>query len=238
MSPRAGLIVKPAAQLSVYSNFSLAYLPRAGDQLSSLSLTNQSLDPERFTNYEVGVKWDVVPTLALTIAAYRLYRSNVAIADPVDPTRSMLVDGQRTEGVEVEVSGNPTARWQMAGGYAWQDGRLTATQSASARAGATLAMLPTHSVSLWNKVDVTQRLAIGLGVVRRGDSFTSIDNTVLLPAFTRVDAGLFFDVTRKLRAQVNAENLFDTIYYPSAHNNTNITPGSPRALRLSLTTRF
>jgi catecholate siderophore receptor len=41
-----------------------------------------------------------------------------------------------------------------------------------------------------------------------------------------------------LRAQLNVENLLDRAYFASAHSNTNITPGSPRALRLGLTTRF
>ena len=43
---------------------------------------------------------------------------------------------------------------------------------------------------------------------------------------------------RALAAQVNLENLFDEGYYAFAHSNNNITPGSPRALRVSLTTRF
>ena len=60
-SPRAGLIFKPAANASLYASFSRAYLPRGGDQLTSLNLANQSLDPERFTNYEIGAKWDVNP---------------------------------------------------------------------------------------------------------------------------------------------------------------------------------
>jgi catecholate siderophore receptor len=37
---------------------------------------------------------------------------------------------------------------------------------------------------------------------------------------------------------VNVENLLDTAYYVNAHSNTNITPGSPRAVRFALTTRF
>ena len=41
-----------------------------------------------------------------------------------------------------------------------------------------------------------------------------------------------------LRAQVNIENLFDEDYYLNAHSNTNTTPGSPRAVRVALTTRF
>jgi catecholate siderophore receptor len=39
-------------------------------------------------------------------------------------------------------------------------------------------------------------------------------------------------------AQVNMENMLDAGYYAFSHNNNNITPGSPRALRVALTTRF
>jgi len=79
---------------------------------------------------------------------------------------------------------------------------------------------------------------VGLGLVHRGDVFTSADNLVVLPAFTRVDGGVFYDVSDRLLAQLNVENLFDARYYASAHSNTNITPGSPRAFRITLTTRF
>ena len=95
-----------------------------------------------------------------------------------------------------------------------------------------------NSISLWNKYDVTPRLADALGVLYRGDVFTSTDNLVVLPDWTRVDAALYYDVTPMLRAQVNIENLFDEHYYLNAHSNTNITPGSPRAVRIALTTRF
>jgi catecholate siderophore receptor len=68
--------------------------------------------------------------------------------------------------------------------------------------------------------------------------FASTDNTVVLPGFTRVDGAVFFDLTSKVRAQVNVENLFDERYYSSAHSNNNITPGAPRAVKVSLTSRF
>ena len=58
MSPRVGLVVKPVGRCRVYASYSLSFLPRAGEQLSSLSLTNQALDPEEFRNHEVGAKWD------------------------------------------------------------------------------------------------------------------------------------------------------------------------------------
>ncbi len=238
VAPRLGLIYTPIAPVSIYGSYSLSYLPRAGEQLTSLSLTNQALDPEKFRNYEVGVKWDVQPALAVTTALYRLDRGNVIVPDPADPTVSLLVDAQRTRGLEIGLDGRLTDAWSVAGGYAYQDGDITRSISASAQAGATLAQLPKHSLSLWNKYHLTPRLATALGVIYRGDSFAATDNTVVLPAWTRVDAAVFYQLTAALRAQVNVENLLGEAYYLNAHSNTNITPGSPRAVRVSLTTRF
>ena len=54
------------------------------------------MKPEQFTNYEVGVKWDVLPRLSLTTAAYRLDRTNTRATDPNDPTRIVQTGSQRT----------------------------------------------------------------------------------------------------------------------------------------------
>ena len=104
--------------------------------------------------------------------------------------------------------------------------------------GATLAQLPKHSLSLWNRYDFTPRIAAALGILSRSDVFTSTDNTVVLPSWTRIDAAFFYNLTSTVRAQVNVEILFDENYFLNAHSNTNITPGSPRAFRVALTTRF
>jgi catecholate siderophore receptor len=45
-------------------------------------------------------------------------------------------------------------------------------------------------------------------------------------------------VTRNIRAQAFVENLFNTRYYVTAHNNNNISPGSRRAVRVSLASGF
>jgi catecholate siderophore receptor len=48
----------------------------------------------------------------------------------------------------------------------------------------------------------------------------------------------YVSLTARMRMQVNVENLFDRRYYVNADNNTNISPGSPRAVRVALTARF
>jgi catecholate siderophore receptor len=238
VSPRVGLIYKPMLPLSIYGSYSLTYLPRAGEQLASLSLTNQALDPEEFRNYEVGAKWDVAPGFSFTAALYRLDRGNVIVADPIDPALSILVDAQRTKGLEIGLNGNITRAWSVAGGYAYQDGEITRTISAAAQVGASLAQLPKHSISLWNRYGFTPRVATAVGVLSRSDVFTSTDNLVILPNWTRIDAAFYYNLTSGVRAQINVENLFNEDYYLNAHSNTNITPGSPRAFRVALTTRF
>jgi catecholate siderophore receptor len=233
LSPRGGLIYKPAENVSLYASYSMTYVPRAGSQLASLAPTNAALDPEEFENFEVGAKWDLNPSLSLTAALFQLDRRNVAIPDPNDPTVSILVDGQRTEGLELGVSGRISESWSIQGGYAYQDGQLT-----DRAGGTTLAQLPKHVASMWNRYDITPAWGVGLGVVYQTEMFAASDNLEKLPEYTRVDAGVFYTPSERLRMQVNVENLLDERYYPNAHNNNNITPGSPPAVRATVTASF
>jgi catecholate siderophore receptor len=237
VSPRGGLIYKPAANLSLYASYSMTYVPRSGAQLSSLTPSTAAFDPEEFENIEVGAKWDVNPRLAVTAAAFQLDRRNMIIPDPNAPERSILVDGQRTEGVEIGISGKINDAWSIQGGYAWQDGYLKRSMG-DALAGLKLAQLPEHVVSLWNRYDFTQAWGVGLGVIHQDDMYAAADNLVTLPGFTRVDAGVFWTPGERLRVQLNVENLLDERYYPNAHNNNNITPGSPLAVRVGMTASF
>ena len=233
VSPRAGLIYKPVEDMSIYTSYSKTYIPRAGSQLASLNITNAALDPEEFENIELGAKWDVNPSLALTAAIFQLDRKNVVIPDPNDPTVSLLVDGQRTEGIELGVSGQVSEAWSIQGGYAYQDGQLTEQLG-----GTTLAQLPKNVFSLWNRYDFTPAWGVGLGVIYQTEMFAAVDNLVTLPEFTRVDMGLYYTPNERLSMQLNVENLLDERYYPNANSNNNITPGSPLAIRAGVTMQF
>jgi catecholate siderophore receptor len=230
VSPRVGLVYKPIEAVSVYGSYSRAFVPRAGDQLSSLTPDNKAFDPEKFTNLELGVKWDITPALSASAAVYQLDRTNVVVPDPADSTKSILIDGQRSKGVELGLTGNVTSHWSVMGGYAYQDATLTG--------GAIVAQVPKHSLSLWNRYDFTPEFGAGLGVVYRDSIFAATTNAVTLPSFTRVDAALFYALSKNYRLQLNVENLFDKKYYASANSDSNITPGSPRAVRVTLNANF
>jgi catecholate siderophore receptor len=237
VSPRAGVIFKPVVPVSIYWNYSISFLPSSGDQFSSLTTVTQQMKPEKFANYELGAKWDATRYFSLTTAIYRLDRTNTRSTDPNDPTRIVQTGSTRNLGYEIGLHGRITRAWSIAGGYAWQNSFISSATTSAVR-GAKAAQVPHNSFSLWNSYQVLRRLRLGLGLVHRSDMFAAVDNTVVVPSYTRADAALFFNVTELTRFQVNVENLFDTMYYINAHNNTNISPGSPRAVRAALIARF
>lgn len=235
VSPRAGLVFKPVSALSLYGSYGVSHLPSAGDQFSSLTATTRSLAPERFRNYEVGAKWDVLPQLMFTSALFRLDRTNSSAPDPLNTGVIVQTGAQRSTGAEFGLTGDVTSAWQIAGGFATQRAKITSTTSA-APAGRSVPLVPRHTFSLWNRYQVTSAAGAGLGIVRQASMFASIDNTVTLPAFTRVDGALFLTATPNVRLQLNMENLLNRRYYATSHGNNNILPGVPRSLKLSVTT--
>jgi catecholate siderophore receptor len=237
LSPRAGIVIKPVDAVSLYGRYSVSYLPSSGDRFASLTSITQQVEPERFDNCEVGTKWDSPLGLAMTAAVYRLDRTNTRSTAPNDPTRIIQTGAQRTNGFELGLTETVVRDWTVAGGYAYQDAYVRRATT-SAIAGATVGQVPHHTFSLWNTVQLHCRLSAGLGLIQRSDMFAAIDNTVVLPGYVRADAAAYFTINRQARLQVNVENLANTTYYVNADSNTNISPGSPRAIRLALITRF
>jgi catecholate siderophore receptor len=225
------------ASLSLYGSYSVSYLPSSGDQFSSLTTITQEVKPEKFNNYELGMKWDASNNVSVSTSVYRLDRTNTRSTDPNDPTGIVQTGSQRTNGYELGINGQITPSWSVAGGYAHQDAFVTSATTA-ARAGAQVAQVPHHMLSLWNKYQFNTRTGAALGVVYRSAMFATIDNTVTLPGFTELEGAAYVSLNRDLRLQLSVDNLLDTRYYANADSNTNISPGSPRSARIGIVARF
>ena len=191
------------------------------------------LRPERFDNYELGGKSEILDGLLATAAIYQLDRSNTGASDPLDPSHTVLTGKQRSRGIELGLERSVTSRWLISGGYSFQDAKII-TSTAAAPAGRRVPLVPRHSFSLWNRYDLTKRTGVGLGLITRSRSHASISNAVKLPGYARVDAALFYRLPRGLEAQLNVENLLGARYFPTASNDNNIAPGAPRSIKATL----
>lgn len=238
LSPRAAIIVKPIDSLSIYTAYSISYLPASGDQFSALTPGTLILQPQKFENTEVGVKWNIQPKLLFTAALYELNRTNVPIADPNNPGFFFPSGAHRIRGFETAVTGYVTPDWQTTFGYAYTDARIASDTSATIVAGNRVQLVPYNQFGWWNKYQIDPRWAASLGVIYFSDSFASSDDSVRLPGFWRFDAGLFAKIDETWSAQLNVENIFNQGYWATADGNNNISPGQGRTVRVLARAKF
>jgi catecholate siderophore receptor len=236
-SPRLGLIAKPSDDLSIYASYSRSYLPQSGDQFSGLTSVTADLKPERFDNYELGAKWEILDGLLATAAVYQLDRTNTRATDPNDSTRTVLTGAQRSRGIELGLERSVTSRWLVSAGYALQKAEINESTAAAPK-GRQAPLVPRHSFSLWNRYEFTPTIGAGFGVIARSKSYASISNAVKLPGYARVDAALFYRTPWGVETQVNVENLLGAHYFPTANADNNIAPGAPRTVKATVGYRF
>jgi catecholate siderophore receptor len=239
-SPRLGLIIKPVANLSIYTSYAKSFLPQSGDQFAALDINTATLASESFSNLEAGVKWDVARDLSFTASVYQLDRTNTRATDPL--TGFMVLTGKsRVKGFEAALAGQITPQWQASVGYAHQEGTILSdvlSGTTKIAAGRYLPQLPSDQITAWTRYDVTPKLGLGLGLIHQSRQFATISNNVTLPAFTRLDASVYYDVSKAFSIQLNVENLTDTGYYPSAHTDNNIGTGKPINAKLTARVKF
>ena len=123
-------------------------------------------------------------------------------------------------------------------GYAYTDARITSDTSLTIVAGNRVQLVPYNQFSLWNKYQFNPTWAAALGVIHFSDWFASSDDTVRLPGFWRVDAGLYAKIDEMWKVQLNVENIFNRGYWATADGNNNISPGQPRTFRVMAIAKF
>ncbi len=237
-SPQAAVIVKPIDSLSVYTAYSVSYLPASGDQFSALTNGTLILEPQKFENTEVGLKWNPNQKLLFSTAIYNLNRTNQPIADGNNPGFFFPSGSTLTRGFEASLTGYVTQAWQSSLAYAYTDAKITGATSATVVPGNRVQLVPYNQFAWWNKYQFTPMWSAAVGVIYFSDSFASSDDTVRLPGFVRFDAGIYANIDRNWRAQLTVENIFNTGYWASADGNNNISPGQGRTIRLQAAYRL
>ena len=76
ISPRAGLIYKPQENVSIYASYSESFLPRSGEQFADINGDKNQLDPDTYSNIELGLKWDISGRLNVSAAIFEIESSS------------------------------------------------------------------------------------------------------------------------------------------------------------------
>ncbi|MGJ7914792.1 TonB-dependent receptor [Massilia sp. LXY-6] len=245
-SPRAGLVYQPSTTQSYYAAFSKSFQPSAEN--FALAANNADIAPEQTTNRELGGKFDFLNgALSATASVFRLERTNIKSSDPVT-NRLLPIGVQRTDGLELTLAGQVTRDWQVWGGYAFLDARITASPALDNSdnvikrvpiQGKRATITPRHSANLWVTRSFGSQWRAGAGLNAVAQRFANPGNTVALPGYMTLDAMVGYQVAG-LELQLNVTNLLDRRYIVSGHGsspNLNL-PGAPRSAMLTARYNF
>ncbi|MEH2071693.1 MAG: TonB-dependent siderophore receptor [Nostoc sp.] len=233
-SPRVGIVYQPIEPISLYASYSRSFFPNSGT-----AFDGSVFQPERGTQYEVGVKADLNDRLSATLAFYHLTRSNILTEDPVNFGFSIQTGEQRSRGIEFSIGGEIQPGWNIIAGYAYTDAQIT--EDNTLPVGNLLANVPENAFNLWTSYEIQrgslQGFGLGVGFFFVGERQGDLDNSFQLPSYLRTDASIFYKRDR-LRAAINVRNLFNVDYFEAGGFGRQVFPGAPFTVQGTISWQF
>jgi outer membrane receptor for ferric coprogen and ferric-rhodotorulic acid len=237
--PYVGAIYDLNEDISAYVSYTEIFKPQ-----TNRDERGNTLDPRTGKNYEAGLKGEFFDKRLNASAAYFvIQQDNYPI-----PTGGMTpdggdayrgVDGVKTEGFELEVSGRLTPNWQLHGGFTHSTSRQDEIRVSTG--------IPANQFTLYStyKFDgALTGLTLGGGVRWMDKTWDTSTNPVYgsvqitAPSFVVVDAMASYKLTDNLSANLNIRNLLDEKYYTIMGWYGTYNWGAPRSVHLSMTYRF
>lgn len=239
---KAGLVFKPAPAGSLYVSYGVSRKPPGSDFTLSSAAGNQNnpdTDPQKTSNAELGLKWNLLSKRLLASAA--LFRTENDKTVFTDPVLGPIPAGKQTvQGVELGLTGRVSERWLVYGGFAFLDSTVDSGTEAQISYG--LPLIAKYSGSLWTSYRITDSLTIGGGAQYQGEA-NRLQNTsgapVTMPSYWLFNALASYQLTQRLSLRLNVSNLFDEEYTQSYNNNGGrFMPGAPRAYLVTAELKF
>ena len=230
---RAGLLYQMTPQVGLFANVSTSFKPNNG-----LDAGGKSFDPEEGVGYEAGVKAELFDDrVSATLAAFHIEKENVLALDPgTDSNRA--VGKARSQGIDMQFTGQLTDAVRVIGAYAWIDAEVTKGDEAIP-AGSRILGVARHSGSLLGVYEFQEGPLrgsdLGAAFTYVGDRSGESGGDFELPAYHTVDLLAHYKATDNLTLGLNLNNLFDEKYYERSYSNYWVNPGEPRNFTVSFT---
>lgn len=271
VSPRFAVMHDVTPLTTAYVSYGESFNPQSSLTLLDMS-GNYINTPQQGKQLEIGVKQDMFDGRAMLSASlFRIDKKNMPMpaqdfnecddgaapapgtpgtTDGTGDCRTALNGLQRSQGVEIELTGIFTNWWNAQLAYAYLDTEYVKTDDQWAL-GRSMANMPRHNISLWNKFKLHQsaeygRFDFGVGLKAWSKSHSTWRNpathirgtgTDYNPGYGIVDLAFFWENKLKngklVKIAFNINNLFDKTYYDRnrfAAGNTIVWGNERRAL--------
>ncbi|HET6828443.1 MAG TPA: TonB-dependent siderophore receptor [Ramlibacter sp.] len=243
-SKRVGALYQPNDLHSYHFSYGTSF-NTSGDTYS-YSPQSANTPPEQSENIELGAKLDSASKQWTTrLAVFRSTKKNERNTDPDTAATRMLLSGKRhSAGIEVDISGRLTPKWEVFGSYMWMpiarvDVAASTATTVGNRVGDRPGLSPKHSGTIWTTYQLTPQWRVGGGLNFRSRQAPA-DVTAPAweaPGFVTADLMAEYAINQQFIVKANLSNITDKLYADSLYRGHYI-PGAGRMLQVSLTARF
>jgi catecholate siderophore receptor len=240
-SQRVGVLFQPNELSSFHFSWGTSFNTSADTY--SYNADSANTPPEQSRNVEFGAKLDSADKRYTTrLAIFQSTKFNERNTDPDSSATAMLLSGQRhATGLEVDVSGMLTPKWEIYGSYMWMPDAMidvaASTAGAGEREGERPWLTPVHSGTVWSTYQFTPKLRAGAGINFRSEQSPNRNPGFMAPAYATLDLMGEYQFSEKAVLKVNLNNALDKLYadglYTAFYN-----PGAGRNLQATLTMKF
>ena len=236
ISPLAGIVFKPVANVSLYGNYTEG-LTRGTIVSAGYSNAGEALAPYKSKQYEAGVKtdWGNITTVASVFEISRPSATGVA------PGVYGYNGEQRNRGLELSAYGEVQRGLRLMTSATFNDAELTKTQ-AGINQGNDAPLVPKTTFNVgadWDTPWVTG-LSLNGRVIYTSPVYANQANTQRADDWTRVDVGARYRMVvagKSMVLRATIQNLFDKNYWLIS-GNSYATVSAPRTYIISASIDF
>ncbi len=243
-SKRLGVLWQPDARRSFHFSWGTSF-NTSGDTYSYNALS-ASTPPEESENVELGARFDSADgRLSTRMAIFRSTKKNERNTDPDTAATRLLLSGKRhTAGLEIDVAGRISPKWEAYASYMWMpiarvDQAASTVTTAGNRVGDRPGLTPRHSGTVWTTYQLTPLLRVGAGLNFRSKQAPA-DVTAPAweaPGFVTADLMAEYRLDDTFTIKANLTNLTDKLYGDALYRGHYI-PGAGRQLQVGVSARF
>jgi iron complex outermembrane receptor protein len=225
--PAATVMWKATDDLRLYANYMTSFeaspnsvAPLIDGYGRTVVNAGEVQAPLENSQVEIGAKYSLGNTL-FTAALFQIDKALELFVPLEDPTQSRLVqDGRQVhKGLELTVSGRPTANLTLIGGATFLDPEIEENDETPAVVGSAPQNVAERQIKLYGEYDLpaVQGLTFTAGVYHTGSQELTVPNSFELDSFTTADLGVRYATQvwndRKLVLRLNVNNVTDEQYW-------------------------
>lgn len=235
---RLGLTYQLSPATSLYAQASTGHDPVTS--IITMNLSNSNFTLTKGKQVETGIKQSLGNGLGeWTAALFRIDKDDIITRDPVNPALSVQGGSQHSQGIELSAALTPWKNWRFEGNFTVLRARYDELLEAGGvdRSGKRPTGVPEQVANLWAHHRLGPVLA-SLGGRYVGKRYADNANSVVLPAYSVVDAALAWTYDQRTTLRLLGRNLTDKVYATTSYGSQQFVLGQGRSFELVAELKF